>query len=144
MMKFFRDLDHWWFGKGSPVALGLFRIFIGANALLSLVATALDFDAWYTERGYVPVWVANRYLGNPVEFRIGEWHVDLPRLSFLPDRTNGTLTAIFYFLVVVAALLTTVGLWTRWSSLFLAVGIVTLHHRNSLILHSGDTLMKLL
>ena len=44
---------------------------------------------------------------------------------------------------MVAALLTMLGLWTRISSILLAIGVVSLQHRNSIILHGGDTVLRL-
>ena len=134
-MKFFKELDRWWFGRGSPVSLGLFRIFIAGNALLSLVVGLVDFNAWFTENGYVPLAISRQYLGGTYL-----------RMNLMPDAVavHPALTLGFYLLVVLAALFTTVGLWTRVSSIVLALGLISLHHRNAMILHSGDTLMRLM
>ena len=45
-------------------------------------------------------------------------------------------------LTTVAALLTALGLWTRVATIALAVGMITLHHRNPFILNGGDTLLR--
>jgi hypothetical protein len=57
--------------------------------------------------------------------------------------SNSSLFLAFYILIIVAAALTTLGLWTRISSIVLAIGIVTIQHRNLLILHGGDSVVRL-
>lgn len=127
-----KPLGAWMFGYGSPVTLGLLRIAFGFLAFVNFLMIAVDFDAWFTERGYVPWSMADRWLGDSV------------RLNLLAGVTDTRTTAIFYGLVVLAALLTTLGLWTRVATIALAVGVVTLHHRNPIILHGGDTVLRLM
>ncbi len=118
------------FGYGSPVAMGMFRIFVGIICFISLAITALDFDAWYTERGYFPV-------------RLSEvWADGVWRLNFLSGVTDTRITAAFYILVMLAAIATALGLWSRISTIVLFLGMVTLHHRSPDILHGGDYLMR--
>ncbi len=119
------------FGYGSPVSMGVFRILVGVVSLVNWLMIAVDFDAWFTERGYVPWWVTYRWLG------------DAPRLDLIAGVKDTRLIAAFYCLVVIASLLTALGLWTRISSIALALGTVTLHHRNPIILHGGDTVLRM-
>lgn len=130
-MKALGALNVWMFGFGSPVAMGAFRIVFGTVAFINFLMIAVDFDAWFGENGYVPWVVADRWLGNQ------------PRLNLLAGVTDTRITAVFYGLVTLAALTTTLGLWTRLSTVALAVGTITLHHRNPLILHGGDTLLRM-
>jgi hypothetical protein len=125
------QLDHWWFGKGSPVTLGVFRILISTVAFVNLAMISIDFDAWFTEHGYVPLRVVPLYLGDP------------PRLNLLWGVTDPNVTRAFYFATMAAALLTGMGLWTRISSIALALGYISLQHRNPMILHGGDVVLRL-
>lgn len=125
-----RALDRWWFGYGSPVALGVFRILLGTLATVSLLMVSLFFREWFVESGFVPAAMARQFAGEA-------W-----RINPMRDVTSTPVMAAFYGVVVVASVLTTLGLWTRVSSIVLAVGVVSLHHRNLLILHGGDTLMR--
>ena len=118
------------FGYGSPVTMGLFRLVFGGITFLTLVMTMIDWKAWYTETGYIPSAILER------------WNGDIFRFNLLSGVTNPTVTFVFYLLIVVAALLTTVGLWTRVSSIVLLLGVTSLHHRAPDILHSGDTLIR--
>jgi hypothetical protein len=54
------------------------------------------------------------------------------------------VTAVFYALTVLAALLSCLGLWTRVATVALLIGVTSLHHRAPDILHSGDTLMRVM
>jgi hypothetical protein len=144
----FKDLDTWWFGKGSPVTLGLLRVLMGLIALASLILTLFDFEAWYTDRGFTPAQYVANWLRLPSSFKLGTYDVHLPvsqvpRINLLGPIDDPRVTLIFYILVMLAAVLTTLGLWTRISTILLALGIVTIHHRNPFILHSGDTLLRL-
>lgn len=126
----FRWLDDVWFGKRSAVTLGVFRMLMGFWAFVNLAMMAIDFDAWFTERGYVPIRIIAPYLD--------KW----PRLNVLSGVTDSGITLAVYVGIMVAALLTTFGLWTRISSIALAIGYVTLQHRNPFIIHGGDLILR--
>ncbi len=130
-MNLLRRVDRWWFGEDSPVALGVFRILMGALAFVNLAMISIDFDAWFTERGFVPIRVVPIYIGTD------------PRLNVLSGVADARVTLAVYLAIMLAALLTTFGLWTRISSIALAVGYVSLHHRNPLILHGGDLVLRI-
>jgi hypothetical protein len=49
----------------------------------------------------------------------------------------------FFGVAIVAAFLTALGLWTRISAFVLAICIVSLHHRDTAILHGGDSAMRI-
>ena len=67
----------------------------------------------------------------------------MPRVNLLSNVTDTRITFAFYVLIILSAITTTLGLWTRVSSIILALGMVTLQHRNILILHGGDTVLRL-
>jgi hypothetical protein len=143
----FRYIDDWWFGKGSPVTLGVFRIIIAGVCFINLAMIAIDFQDWYSESGFVPQEIAQRYAPNITHsFNYGDTHIvpwfPVPRINLLGGIESTPITAVFYALVMAAALLTMIGLWSRVSSIALAVGLITLHHRNLLILHGGDTALR--
>lgn len=128
--SFWRSIDRWWFGYGSPVSLGVFRLVIGFLIFVNQVMIGIDFEAWFTERGFVPAEMGAFYLGQE------------PRLNLLAGVTSTPITLAFYILVTLAALTTCLGLWTRVSTIVLALGLITLHHRNAMILHGGDLVMR--
>ncbi len=129
-MTALKRIDEALFGFGSPVTLGLIRILTASLALVNFLLIALDFDAWFTERGFYPAWFAER------------WAEGIPRLNLLSGVTDPGLTATLYVLLLVACLLTTLGLWTRVASVAMFVLMVSFHHRTPDVLHSGDTLLR--
>jgi hypothetical protein len=118
------------FGYGSPVTMGVFRLLFGALTFITLAMTAIDWKAWYTETGFIPTAILHR------------WSGDIFRFDLLENVTNPNVTFAFYMLTLLAALLTTLGLYTRISSIALLIGVTSLHHRAPDILHSGDTLIR--
>ena len=82
-MKLLRSLHEWMFGYGSPVAIGVFRMVFGTLAFVNFAMVAIDFEAWYTERGFVPVGLLERWTGG------------IPRLNLLEHVTNDNVTAVF-------------------------------------------------
>lgn len=147
-------IDEYWFAKGSPTAMGVLRIFLGFLAFANLLMLATGFSDWFGPKSFVPLTAADAYmppLGK--EFTLFGleklFHINpalpfnFPRLNLLSGTEDVYLTAGFYLLVTIAAFLTMIGLWTKLSSTFLAIGIVTLHHRNGLILHGGDTVLRI-
>lgn len=130
-MSFWRRADGYWFGRGSPTTFGLFRILIGAIALINLIVLYPDFEAWFTEKGFVPWWVASRWLGP-------DW-----RVNVFQGVVDENATRAIYLTITAAAFLTMIGLWSRLATAILAFGYISLHHRNPILLHSGDTLIRL-
>src|SRR5687768_10491644 len=92
----FRYIDNWWFGKGSPTAFGLFRILIGGLAFTNLAMIAIDFDDWFSEAGYVPQDVAQRYAPSIMRY-VGphELPFGIPRLNLLGGIESDWFTALF-------------------------------------------------
>lgn len=138
-MKALKSLDQALFGWGSPVVFGVVRIVTATLALINFLMISVDFEAWFTEKGFTPEWHAEKwgYLG-----REPWWNGDLPRLNFLSGVTDARVTLFVYVLCCIACLFTALGLWTRISSIAMFLLITTLHHRSPDILHSGDTLMR--
>ena len=135
-----RSLDEYWFGYGSPVSLGIFRILVGALAVLNQVFLLSQWDSWFSERGFTPSWLGQMWLYPWIS---GPNNVQVPRIDVLNGVTNPTIVFGFLVLMLIAALMTCFGVFTRASTIFLAIGIISLHHRNAAILHGGDTVIRL-
>ncbi|MBX3118203.1 MAG: HTTM domain-containing protein [Fimbriimonadaceae bacterium] len=126
-----RLLDRWMFGHASPVTMGVMRLTLGFLALANLLLILPGFEDWFTERGYVPQEVARTYAG------------EIWRLNLLGNVYDGRITLAFYLLITLSAFLTMIGLWSRVSSAVLAIGMITLHHRNMVVLHGGDVILRM-
>ena len=126
----FRQFGDWLFGYGSPVTMGLFRAVFGGLIFTNLMMLSIDFEAWYTERGFTPVYL--------LEY----WGGDVIRYSPLAKVTDERITLLAFIVTTLAALFTAFGLFSRVSSVVLLLGLTAFHLRNPDILHSGDTLMR--
>ncbi|MBL8060403.1 MAG: HTTM domain-containing protein [Chthonomonas sp.] len=126
-----KKIDRWIFGWGSPFTLGVYRAVLGGLAAVCLLLLSLDFNTWYTESGLATARDAEYWAG-PI------WHLNL-----LQGVTSAPVTATLFGLTLISAILSTFGLWTRFSTIALAVGMITLHHRNPFILNGGDTLLRI-
>lgn len=118
------------FGYGSPSTMAVFRILLGACAFMGLLLQAGDLYQWYGARGYVPPEFATR------------WNGEGFRINPIENLTNPTLIAAFFGVVMLAALCTSIGFKTRIANIILAFGLISLNHRNPLILNGGDTLLR--
>ncbi|HVT12240.1 MAG TPA: HTTM domain-containing protein [Fimbriimonadaceae bacterium] len=147
-----KSLDNYWFGWNSPTTMGLFRIIMSSLIFVNLCMILTDFGAWFSEKGFVPEHIgktympnpqlAGNFLGLPFHFTLPIIGDQIPRINLLSGVTNDTVTLAFYLILMAATLLCAFGLWTRVTSIMMAVGIVTLHHRNGLILHGGDSVIR--
>ncbi|MBS1708645.1 MAG: HTTM domain-containing protein [Armatimonadetes bacterium] len=128
--KWWSTVDRAVFGYGSPFTMGVFRAIVGTLALVNYLMLSIDFEAWFTEKGYYPVAWATR------------WAEGIPRLNLLEGVTDTRVTAALYALMCLAALFTAAGLFTRVASIALFVLMTTFAHRSPDILHSGDTILR--
>lgn len=150
MKKWLSDIDSWWFGRVRPETIGLLRIVLGSIAFLNLGLLSFDFWNWFSRKGLMPPALVDQELGYPSErmFENLPFQFDLPfqipRLNVIPsDSPEGWILAV-YLVTLAAALLFAIGRWTRVSGLVLVVGMLSLHLRNIYIIHSGDSLLRLM
>ena len=137
-----RQIDDYWFGHGSVTTLGVFRILAGSICTINLLLIGLQWNDWFGENGFVPTYVGQIYFSNKVPTGFGPESF-VYRIGVLSGISDPRVTIVFYFGLVLASFLTTIGLWTRYTSVLFAIGMVSLQHRNGLILHGGDTVFKL-
>lgn len=136
-----KTLDRYWFDAGSPTTMGLFRICMGTLITINFVMLLLHWDNWYTETGYVPA-SAGAMMLHPT-FPLWNGGPEISRVSLLSGLTDPRITLPFFLLTILAAVLTTVGLWTKVSKVVLFVGILSIHERNIGLLHGGDGVIRL-
>ncbi len=125
------DWNEFWFARTSARPLGLFRIALGVCVLAWCALLAPDLTTWYSNDGVFPT--AATALRNETARGIGVL------------THTGSPVAIFalFALTVVCAASFTAGYCTKASTVLLFLCVVSFNHRNSLILNSGDTLMRL-
>lgn len=142
-------LDGWWFGSRSPASLGVLRILLGSLVVFALGMGLLIFSDFYGPKGYTPNPYIERFLqyqsgtffyGTGLEFKLP---FGVPRLTLLGGDPSYGWTLAVYLATIALAALFAVGLWTRWTGLALVLFLISVHTRNVLIIHSGDTLLRL-
>jgi hypothetical protein len=126
-----RAWNRFFFAPTRPTPVALFRIAFGILVILDLVLLRPEWLTWFGPRGLVSLKTMH-------EMAAG-WRINL--FDALPP-TDGSANAIFWILLVAAALVT-VGFLTRLSSAVVFVGLASLHQRNLFITHAGDTLLRI-
>ena len=139
MRDWLKSVDKYWFSWGDPASLGLMRIGFGLLTFWSLLILIPDWADWFGAYGFTPEFLSNIWL--PREKLAG---IEVPRLQLLAGISNPIANFAFFILTMVAALFTTLGLWSKASSIALAIGVVSIHHRNPMILHGGDVVMRVM
>lgn len=129
-----KDIVRWWnrffFEPESPTPIAIFRILFGAVVLTNHAMLLPDVQAWFSDRGTLSFAVGNRLSGG-AGFSLFSW---------LPH--SDVWVWMIFLLSCAAAFSLMIGLFTRTSCVTLFVTLVTLHHRNPVILNSGDTFFR--
>lgn len=124
--------ESFFFAPEIPLPVAVFRILIG----ITLVANALllwpDARLWFGPRGFISDSDYRRVYGRR-RFTL---------LNYLPP--SDASVHLLLSLHLVAALFLTAGLFTNASAAVVFVTLVSLHHRNSAITHSGDSVLRLM
>ncbi|MCH8003359.1 MAG: HTTM domain-containing protein [Nanoarchaeota archaeon] len=118
------------FKKEDYTTIGLLRILTAAVILLSLINDLPFVVDYYSDDGVLS--------GRTSMFR-SEF-----RFTILDYFGSPTFVIIFYFLLIIFLLLLLIGKYTRFSAIIAFILLSSLHEKNTLILNSGDTLMRLM
>lgn len=116
----------------NPLPLGIFRFLFGGLTLISAFFLWPDLDTWFSDQGVLPTPLLKQMVGDN-------------RLTIF--RIFGSSSSVVHFIYAVhiaAAALLMLGLGSRIASVALFVTLTSFHHRNIYILHSGDTIMRLI
>lgn len=119
-----------WFKPQSPASICLFRILLGLIVILSILLWLPDLYTWFGYDGIVSIQTMEQFQASN-RFSILFW---LP-----PDNR---WVAILYCLMFAASLSFTLGFRANLSAIILFLCVTSFHHRNLLIFHSGDTLIR--
>lgn len=112
--------------------VGAFRIVWGALLLASGILMAKDARRYYGPAGLISAGRYQRLYGKS-------------RFSLFQILPESMFSVYFVFsLHLASCVLVVIGLWTRVSLIVCWVTLVSLHHRNPSVVHSGDTVLRLL
>ncbi len=114
----------------SPLPIAAFRILFGLAALANQLLILPDVMVWFSQAGTLPADLAKTLSGGR----------GLNLFDFL-SHSDSTVWLIYGATCLSAATLA-LGLGTRVSAIVLWATLVTLHHRNPVVLNSGDTWLR--
>jgi Vitamin K-dependent gamma-carboxylase len=123
--------NNFFFRKQSPLPIALFRIIYGTLVIVTLWLLRPDWLNWYG---------AHAWLSLPTALKLEPGH-RLNLFTIIPQ-ADAWINAIFW-IALGAALLLTIGLFTRASSIVVFVCLSSIQQRNLYITHGGDTFLRL-
>jgi len=123
-------INEFFFKKEDYSTMGLLRILTAIVILLSLINDLPFVVDYYSDEGVLS--------GRTSMFR-SEF-----RFTILDHFGSPTFVIIFYFLLIISLLLLLIGKYTRFSAIIAFILLSSFQEKNTLILNSGDTLMKLM
>ena len=126
-----RGWNRFFFEPQSPLPIALFRILFGLVVVANQALIIPDVNAWFSNEGVIS-FATGRKLAGGAGFNLFNW---LPQTYFA--------VWVIFLISLLSAISMTFGFFTRTSTILLFLALVTLHHRNSLILNSGDTFMRI-
>jgi len=131
LQSFAEIWNEFFFAKQSPIPIALFRIVYGTLVIITLGLLRPDWLNWYG---------TNAWLSLPTALKLEPGH-RLNLFAIIPQ-SDAWVNAIFW-LAVTSAVLLTIGLFTRSSSVVVFVCLSSIQQRNLYITHGGDTFLRL-
>jgi Vitamin K-dependent gamma-carboxylase len=128
--SFFRGWDQFFFAPADTLTCDIVRILY---ALIILVHSATNWShvtMWWGESGVLPYAMSRQV--------IDAWTL----FSYLPH-TDEVAWCIYLALTVQAGLLL-IGLWPRFQAIGMYVSLISLHHRNLLVLDAEDGVFRVI
>jgi hypothetical protein len=125
-----RAWERFFFRPQSPLPLGLFRIVYGLCICVTLLLLHSEWLDWYG----IHAWISRStmsYVEPGVRLNLFQW---------MPQN-NGWIIAFFWVFLTFAILLT-LGLWTRVSSVVVFLCLASIDQRNLFITNGGDTFLR--
>lgn len=128
---FARFWNEFFFRKQSPMPIAVFRIVYGALVIITLLLLRPDWFDWYGTHAWVSL---------STVLKLAPGHG--ANLFAIIPQADAWIGAIFWISLVSAVLLT-IGLFTRTSSILVFVCLNSIQQRNLYITHGGDTFLRL-
>lgn len=132
LRRCYRAWERLFFYPRSPLPLGLFRIFYGLCVCATLLLLHSEWLDWYG----IHAWISQPTMA------FVEPGLRLNLFQWMPQN-NGWIVAFFWIFLAFAVLLT-LGLWTRVSSIVVFLGLVSIDQRNLFITNGGDTFLRVM
>ncbi|MGH9616997.1 MAG: HTTM domain-containing protein, partial [Acidobacteriaceae bacterium] len=130
LARFQEAWERFFFAPQSPTPMAVFRILYGVCVMATLVLLHGEWLDWYGVHSWVTLSTMQRI----------EPGVRLNLFTIMPQNDHW-VTAFFWVFLGFAVLLT-VGLWTRLSSVIVFICLASMQQRNLYILHGGDVFLR--
>ena len=134
MIRLQSIVDGWnrfFFKPESPLPIAVYRILFGVVVLMNQALLLPELEMWFGESGVLPSTVAKASSGG------GGLNV-FDHIS----TSNAAVWSVFW-LSIITSITLAAGLATRVSAVLLWVCVVSLNHRNPVLLNSGDTFIRI-
>lgn len=125
-----RHFNQFFFQPVSPLPLAAFRIVFGLCVVATLLLLRPDWLDWFG----VHAWLTSSTQS------VLEPGVRINLFQMLPS--SDTWILAFFWTFLAFAVLLTAGCFTRLSSIAVYVGLTSIQQRNLLIMHGGDTFLR--
>ena len=122
--------ERFFFAPQSPTPIAVFRILYGTCVTLTLILIHPEWLDWFGVHSWVTLSTMTRV----------EPGVRLNLFTVMPQ--NDAWIAAFFWIFLCCAILLTIGLWTRLSSIAVFVCLASIQQRNLYILHGGDVFLR--
>lgn len=119
-----------WFQPIGSETIAIYRILFGFLALVDLADISPSFLVWYGRSGIMSTEVLQKVF----------WHG--PRFDLLLLSSNDWTSQVYFYSLIFAAVCLMLGLCTRFSAGYLALGFISLYHHNPYIFNSGEALFR--
>lgn len=130
LRRIYAAWEQFFFAPLSPLPIGLFRILYGLCVCATLLLLHGDWLAWFGVHGWVTLPAMTQ---SEPGLRINLFHV-------MPQ--NDHWIAAFFWIFLAFAVLLTLGLWTRISSIGVFICLTSMQQRNLFITNGGDTFLR--
>jgi len=132
LRKCYEAWNRFFFTPQSPVSIALFRILYGICVSATVLLLHSDWLDWYGVHSWISL----------STMRTVEPGMRLNLFTVMPQ-DDRWIDAFFWVFLGFAVMLT-VGLWTRVSSVVTFLCLASIQQRNLFILHSGDTFLRVI
>ena len=122
--------DRFFFTPQSPIPISLYRILYGTLIIANLILLRPDWLTWYGVHAWVSLPTMRKLAAG----------VRLDLFTVMPQ-SDACVEALFWVFLAAAVLLT-IGFFTRISSVIVFLCLTSIHQRNLYIIHSGDTFVR--
>jgi len=130
LQRLHKAWDHFFFTPQSPIPIALFRILYGICVSATVILLHSDWLDWFG----VHSWIS---LSTMTAVEPG---IRLNLFTLMPQ--DDRWIAAFFWIFLGFAVLLTIGLWTRVSSVAVFLCLASIQQRNLFMAHGGDTFLR--